>query len=108
MSYSPLVLFYPNHAPISHVSTRLKWSLSQTLSLYYPLAGRITDNFAISDFNEGVPFVETRVECTLHDFLGSVVDDQSLLLGSLNNFLPLPSISKALDTGPYVLLICLY
>ncbi|CAN0923383.1 Stemmadenine O-acetyltransferase [Linum grandiflorum] len=99
MSYSPLVLFYPNHAPISHVSTRLKWSLSQTLSLYYPLAGRITDNFAISDFNEGVPFVETRVECTLHDFLGSVVDDQSLLLGSLNNFLPLPSISKALDTA---------
>ncbi|CAN1251781.1 Stemmadenine O-acetyltransferase [Linum perenne] len=101
-SYSPLILFYPNNnkTPSSLLgSARLRWSLSQALSLYYPLSGRVRDNFTIHDFHEGVPFIENRVSCNLHSFLGGG-GHQTLMLGSLNNLLPLPPFCKAPDSGP--------
>ncbi|CAN1252823.1 Stemmadenine O-acetyltransferase [Linum perenne] len=103
--YSPLILFYPNTRGqhfaknnTSNVSIRLKSSLSEALSLYYPLAGRVRDNFAIHDFNKGVPFVETRVNCHMYDFLG----DQTSLLGSLNNLLPFKTFCMAPETSPQI------
>ncbi|CAN1252822.1 Stemmadenine O-acetyltransferase [Linum perenne] len=95
--YSPLILFYPKNNT-SNVSIRLKSSLSEALSLYYPLAGRVRDNFAIHDFNKGVPFVETRVNCHMYDFLG----DQTSLLGSLNNLLPFKTFCMAPETSPQI------
>ncbi|CAN1251263.1 Stemmadenine O-acetyltransferase [Linum perenne] len=95
--YSPLILFYPKHNT-SNVSIRLKSSLSEALSLYYPLVGRVRDNFAIHDFHKGVPFVETRVSCHMYDFLG----DQSSLLGSLNNLLPFKTFCMAPETCPQI------
>ncbi|CAN1171661.1 Stemmadenine O-acetyltransferase [Linum perenne] len=96
-SYSPLILFYQNNNQ-SNISKQLKWSLSETLSLYYPMSGRVRDNFVIHDFHEGVPFVETRVGCRLCDFLH---DQEYCDVGVLNNLLPLQTQQLVLDdTGP--------
>ncbi|CAN1252710.1 Minovincinine 19-hydroxy-O-acetyltransferase [Linum perenne] len=92
-SYSPLILFYQNNNQ-SNISKQLKWSLSETLSLYYPMSGRVRDNFVIHDFHEGVPFVETRVKCRLCDFLHSQECDH---VGILNNLLPLQTQQLVLD-----------
>ncbi|CAN1258836.1 Stemmadenine O-acetyltransferase [Linum perenne] len=106
-SYSPIILFYKNNGDkFSHISNKLKcnklkWSLSETLSDYYPLAGRVRDNFAIHDFHEGVPFLETRVKCHMSDFLhdqGSHNDRVELL----NNLLPLRAERLVPDTSPQV------
>ncbi|CAN0839239.1 Stemmadenine O-acetyltransferase, partial [Linum grandiflorum] len=80
----------------------LKWSLSETLSDYYPLAGRVRDNFAIHDFHEGVPFVEAQVECHLSDFLhdqGSRHDGVVLL----HNLFPLLADCLVPDASPQFL-----
>ncbi|KAK9725473.1 hypothetical protein RND81_05G146000 [Saponaria officinalis] len=48
--------------------TRLKSSLSKTLSRFYPLAGRIKQS-TIDCNDEGLPFIETNVNCSLSSFL---------------------------------------
>ncbi|KAL3845391.1 hypothetical protein ACJIZ3_002794 [Penstemon smallii] len=77
--FVPLVLYFP--APenasrnassdpfISQTIQILKQSLSSTLTRYYPLAGRIKDNFSIDCNDEGVPFVVTKFKGNLSDFL---------------------------------------
>ncbi|CAN1252695.1 Stemmadenine O-acetyltransferase [Linum perenne] len=106
-SYSPLILFYQNNGGqhfkhnISHVSNKLKLSLSETLSDYYPLSGRVRDNFDIHDFHEGVPFIETRINCHMSDFLrdqGSCNDRVELL----DNLLPLRVERLVPDSSPQV------
>ncbi|KAK6138529.1 hypothetical protein DH2020_027732 [Rehmannia glutinosa] len=73
--YVPLVFFYQadevkglttsNHVQISQ---RLKHSLSQTLTSFYPLAGRKTqDNFVVDCNDAGVEFIVARVRATLKD-----------------------------------------
>ncbi|EEF49593.1 conserved hypothetical protein [Ricinus communis] len=84
-TYSPLILFYPMndaHLRTTQVSTQLKWSLSKTLTPFYPLSGRVKDNFIISNFYEGVPYIEARVNGHLSDFL------QHPQMDLLNRFLP--------------------
>ncbi|CAL1404073.1 unnamed protein product [Linum trigynum] len=108
MSYSPLVLFYPNNNTMNNnarnsfknISNQLKCSLSETLSLYYPLAGRVRDNYAIHDFDEGVPFVETHVNGQLSDFL--ISSGNTSVLPKLNHFLPYRTFCRAPDTGPQI------
>ncbi|XP_071718287.1 limonoid 7-O-acetyltransferse-like [Rutidosis leptorrhynchoides] len=79
----PQILFFPNtdNVTLSDViklrSRLLKESLSKILVHYYPLAGQIIDDFHIECNDEGVYFVETRVDNTLDEFL-SRVDDQKL------------------------------
>ncbi|CAN0839197.1 (13S,14R)-1,13-dihydroxy-N-methylcanadine 13-O-acetyltransferase AT1 [Linum grandiflorum] len=70
-NYTPTILFYQNnnHSPFKNLASQLRRSLSETLSIYYPLAGRVRNNFDICDFHEGVLFLETRVKCKLSDFL---------------------------------------
>ncbi|XP_028779018.1 vinorine synthase-like [Neltuma alba] len=63
-----------NKFNINQASNLLKKSLSQVLSHYYPLAGRlITTNLVVDCNDEGVPYVETRVRC----HLSTVVDNPS-------------------------------
>ncbi|KDP30484.1 hypothetical protein JCGZ_16163 [Jatropha curcas] len=84
-TYSPLILFYPmnNISTALQTLTHLKESLSQTLNLYYPFSGRPTcDNLYINRFNEGVPFFEAKVNCSMSEFLKL---HQTELL---NSFLP--------------------
>ncbi|XP_074289254.1 stemmadenine O-acetyltransferase-like [Silene latifolia] len=72
--YSTMLLFYPNT-----IETRpggidivgLKSSLSETLSKFYLFAGRCNDDFTVSCNDQGIPFIETRVDCRLYDFLTS-------------------------------------
>ncbi|KAI9082248.1 hypothetical protein K1719_035708 [Acacia pycnantha] len=63
-----------NKFNINEASDLLKKSLSQVLTHYYPLAGRlIVKNLLLDCNDDGVPFVETRVRC----HLGYVIDNPS-------------------------------
>ncbi|KAK2979326.1 hypothetical protein RJ640_013290 [Escallonia rubra] len=83
--YIPLTLFYPTkigHLSPSQTLTGLKKSLAETLTRFYPLAGRIKDSIYIDCNDEGVLFSVARVNCKLSKFL------EEIDTGSLNKFLP--------------------
>ncbi|XP_022734807.1 vinorine synthase-like [Durio zibethinus] len=76
--YNPLVLFYPaicdTQANKIHTSDKLKHSISNALTYFYPLAGRIMENQLFVDCNdEGIPFLEARVKCQLSDVIKNPV-----------------------------------
>ncbi|WCJ44698.1 HXXXD-type acyl-transferase family protein [Euphorbia peplus] len=97
--YAPLVLFYPMEKDTSFdLSTRLnllKSSLSETLMDFYPLAGKIKDDFSVDCNDEGACFVETRVNCTLEEFLTK----PDLLL--ISSFLPCEFVSDESLVGTF-------
>ncbi|CAK9137305.1 unnamed protein product [Ilex paraguariensis] len=82
----PLVLFYPVDVDNKHSSAvrsnYLKKSLSETLTRFYPLAGRVIDNIYVDCNDEGVPYVEARVNCQLSEVIRNPIP------GELNKFLP--------------------
>ncbi|XP_027152601.1 vinorine synthase-like [Coffea eugenioides] len=87
--FMPLVLFYPsdqNHlitsTPGPGKLNQLKKSLSEALTRFYPLAGRLIDNTYVDCNDEGIPYVEARASCRLSDFLDNPIP------GELNKFLP--------------------
>lgn len=68
----PILLFYPNtekdHVAHQDRLERLKTSLSKTLTHFYPMAGRVSKDNQIIEFDdEGVEFCETRVDGFLSD-----------------------------------------
>jgi len=78
--YVPQILFYNNpihdnnplskNDPNQNILTSLKDSLSKSLSLFYPLAGRLTeDESSINCNDKGIPFIEARAKGTFHAFL---------------------------------------
>lgn len=71
--YVPMILFYSNPQQLASKTTiphLLKNSLSKALSKYYPFAGRLRSAGSYVDCNdEGVQFVEARIECTLSEVL---------------------------------------
>ncbi|XP_028793387.1 vinorine synthase-like [Neltuma alba] len=72
-----------NKFKINEASHVLKKSLSQVLTHFYPLAGRlITDKLLVDCNDEGVPYAETRVRCRLCD----VIDNPSP--ADVNKLLP--------------------
>ncbi|CAL8150447.1 unnamed protein product [Prunus armeniaca] len=72
--YVLLLLFYPSNNSDHHSSASaaertklLKWSLSETLSHFYPFAGTIQSNdVSISCNDHEATFFEARVNCTGH------------------------------------------
>ncbi|KAJ7961890.1 Vinorine synthase-like [Quillaja saponaria] len=80
--YNPMVYFFAPKLDSTEISTQLKESLSNILTHYYPFAGRIRDDKFIDCNDEGIPYVETRVNIKLNDFL----DDPAP--GELNKLLP--------------------
>ncbi|KAF9673384.1 hypothetical protein SADUNF_Sadunf10G0018500 [Salix dunnii] len=68
-TYNPLLLFYPADGDVKINNTektnQLKQSLSEVLSLYYPLSGRIKDNLFVECSDEGIPFFQAEVRCRL-------------------------------------------
>ncbi|KAI3925844.1 hypothetical protein MKW92_019325, partial [Papaver armeniacum] len=63
--YVPIVVFYPandghesNNNDECSKANMLKKSLSETLTRYYPLAGRIRDNILVECNDEGVDYIE--------------------------------------------------
>ncbi|XP_038688319.1 stemmadenine O-acetyltransferase-like [Tripterygium wilfordii] len=71
--YASNLLFYSaNEAASISISQRsqvLKQSLSRTLTLYYPFAGRNIDNFSIDCNDEGISYTVAKVSCKLSDYL---------------------------------------
>ncbi|XP_015876446.2 stemmadenine O-acetyltransferase [Ziziphus jujuba] len=66
---SKLYLYPENHIPIHQRLHKLKNSLSETLTRFYPLAGRIKDNISIECHDDGALYTEARVHGFLLDFL---------------------------------------
>ena len=68
--YVPIIFFYQNKEGNNNsISSGLKKSLSETLTHYYPLAGRIKDGATIECNDEGAYFIEALVESHLQEFL---------------------------------------
>ncbi|KAK2982972.1 hypothetical protein RJ640_019250 [Escallonia rubra] len=73
--YNPFVFFYSNSVSedlndvIIERSKRLKQSLSETLTRFYPFAGTVKDNLHIDCDDAGVYYVEARVKDNLSNFL---------------------------------------
>ncbi|XP_028117872.1 deacetylvindoline O-acetyltransferase-like [Camellia sinensis] len=93
--YLPFVYFYAsglNKATSVRRSEKLKKSLSETLSWFYPLAGRVKDNLFVDCNDAGVPFLEVQVESSLDHVVG-----QSNCNSQLNNLFPYPDFDDAGD-----------
>ncbi|KAH7865561.1 hypothetical protein Vadar_008273 [Vaccinium darrowii] len=74
--YVPLILYYSYDQSTStvkqaEVSSLLKRSLSDALTLYYPFAGRMTDESSVDCRDQGADFFEARVDTRLSEFLES-------------------------------------
>ncbi|GJW65268.1 vinorine synthase-like protein [Tanacetum coccineum] len=80
--YTPLILFIPNSdkASVNDVITKrskhLKESLSRILTQFYPIAGQVKDSFQIECNDNGVYYIEARVNDTLEDFLSNPEDEK--------------------------------
>ncbi|EOA25414.1 hypothetical protein CARUB_v10018746mg [Capsella rubella] len=105
--YTVAFLFYTNDELISpeHCSNKLKTSLSETLTKFYPLAGRI-NGVTIDCNDEGAIFVDARVNnCPLSNFLGSPD------FKAIQQLLPLEVIdnpNEAANTWPILLVKATY
>ncbi|PRQ45238.1 putative salutaridinol 7-O-acetyltransferase [Rosa chinensis] len=82
--YPSIIFFYssPTSDPASTVSESLHASLSKSLVLFYPLAGRLKTAASVHCNDEGAHFLEARVNCQLSDLLK--VPEHKLL----NNLIP--------------------
>jgi shikimate O-hydroxycinnamoyltransferase len=105
--YIPVILFYPINQSISHhivdiVSQRsqlLKQSLSETLTRFYPLAGKVKDDLSIDCNDEGVLYLEAYANCHLSDCLNQPN------LASLQQLFPQPMTFTDPVAGDYVAMI---
>ncbi|XP_058746030.1 stemmadenine O-acetyltransferase-like [Vicia villosa] len=71
-TYFPLILFYRKTSDMqefSNVSTKLKDSLSKTLTIFYPLCGRRNDIFSIDCNDEGAIYMEASINMEMEEFL---------------------------------------
>uniref|UniRef100_A0A164Z4N0 Uncharacterized protein n=1 Tax=Daucus carota subsp. sativus TaxID=79200 RepID=A0A164Z4N0_DAUCS len=59
-------------------SKLLKQSLLETLTRFYPFAGKVRDDFYIDCNDEGVHYIVTRVNVSLLDFLGQSPGDEMI------------------------------
>ncbi|KAK8655519.1 hypothetical protein V6N13_108094 [Hibiscus sabdariffa] len=101
--YIPLIFWYTGNAAADEnsleaeeISHRLKKSLSETLTRFYPFAGRI--NGCLVDCNDdGVDYIEARVNCVLRDILNPPDGE------FLREFLPIQWESNEAGTGRLLL-----
>lgn len=75
--YVPVILFYASSPVVDEKNTNLLknslcQTLSQTLSHMYPLAGRIKDVFSIDCKDQGVEFVESRVDNSVSSVINNL------------------------------------
>ncbi|ONI12058.1 hypothetical protein PRUPE_4G141500 [Prunus persica] len=110
--YIPLLLFYPNnssddddevnkidhHSLVAEKSKLLKASLSETLTHFYPFAGKFQYNVSISCNDHGTAFSEAQVNCPIL----KILDKPDF--GILRKLLPTDIASTQADTG-YLLLV---
>ncbi|XP_060171592.1 stemmadenine O-acetyltransferase-like [Lycium barbarum] len=67
----PLILFYKKSETITQpqICNHLKTSLSQTLTQFYPLAGRMKSHYSIDCNDEGAYYQESQVDTSLLDII---------------------------------------
>ncbi|KAJ4912318.1 BAHD acyltransferase [Raphanus sativus] len=101
--YVATTFFYKSIAGESPeiMSRRLKTSLSETLSRFYPLAGR-QEGLSICCNDEGVIFTEARTDLLLSDFL------RNLSTNSLAAFLPEIEQGESAGTRPLLRVKVIY
>ncbi|XP_057507634.1 stemmadenine O-acetyltransferase-like [Actinidia eriantha] len=84
--FMPIILFYPNNPDLyldnAQKSAHLKNSLSECLTKFYPLAGRVVDNRFVDCSDVGVPYVEARAHCQLSEVVANPIPKE------FNKFLP--------------------
>ncbi|KAI5332702.1 hypothetical protein L3X38_022831 [Prunus dulcis] len=109
--YIPLLLFYPNnssddddevnkidhHSLVAEKSKLLKALLSETLTHFYPFAGKFQYNVSISCNDHGTAFSEAQVNCPI----SQILDKPNF--GILRKLLPTIASTQA-DIG-YLLLV---
>ncbi|KAM7477516.1 hypothetical protein LguiA_025729 [Lonicera macranthoides] len=71
--YIQFISFYvPNQNFKKQISIQhLKQSLSQTLTIFYPFAGRVKDNLTVDCNDNGVLFTTAHVSCKIRDLLAN-------------------------------------
>ncbi|KAI3949197.1 hypothetical protein MKW92_016029 [Papaver armeniacum] len=74
--YNPVVIFFPannGHEPhnndYSSKTKILKKSLSETLTRFYPMAGRLKDNISIECNDEDIDYIEAKVNDVMSEFM---------------------------------------
>lgn len=80
-NYVPFISFYSKNSNQTYDQTSqiLKTSLSQVLTLYYPLAGRYKDQVSIDCNDKGVTLIITRIKQRLYDeFLKKIPNHEAL------------------------------
>lgn len=97
-TYEPLLLFYSSNSDTGFHFC-LKKSLSDTLTRFFPLAGRLKDNITVDCSDYGVVYLEARVDCLLSDFLQQPNAD------TLKEFLPVEDESIDAAGGEALLLV---
>ena len=75
-AHVPMILFYRpincdsnNMNLVNERLERLKQSLSETLTSFYPFAGKIKDGLYIDYNDSGIQYVEAKVSCSLSEIL---------------------------------------
>ncbi|XP_042032147.1 vinorine synthase-like [Salvia splendens] len=68
--YIPFIFLYENNQSASQqeISKRLRQSLSETLTIFYPIAGTLVQNLHVDCDDTGAEFVEARVHAPLSHF----------------------------------------
>lgn len=75
----PIIYFY-NSSNIDNIREQLVKSLSETLTKFYPLAGRfVHDGFYVDCNDEGVLYVEAEVNIPLNEFIGQAKKNIQLI-----------------------------
>ncbi|KAH7866411.1 hypothetical protein Vadar_020140 [Vaccinium darrowii] len=74
--YMPVILYYSHdecngNIKQAEIAALLKRSLSDTLSLYYPFAGRMMGESSINCDDQGIDFLEARVDASLSEIMES-------------------------------------
>ncbi|KAK2991043.1 hypothetical protein RJ640_019364 [Escallonia rubra] len=106
--YIPFVFFYPNNetnalTDVFHQrSQHLKQSLSETLTRFYPIAGRIEHDLHVECNDEGVLYVQARVNEQLSNFLSKPNNQH------IHKLLPYDLSSTDSILEPYVAMVSLF
>ncbi|KAL4588412.1 hypothetical protein LXL04_001300 [Taraxacum kok-saghyz] len=106
-SYVPFVFFYQNNdnsninndKTVFERSKLMKKSLSETLTRFYPMAGKFIDDSHIDCNDEGAYYIETQVAGTLSSYL------KKPDYRSLQELLPMPPNLKEPMRGYYLVMI---
>ncbi|CAA0807352.1 HXXXD-type acyl-transferase family protein [Striga hermonthica] len=113
--YFPLIFFYrapdrviPINGPFaqpddhSRMSRHLKQSLSRALVSFFPLPGRILDDFTVKCNDTGVEFIDARAHSKLVE---DIVRDPNDGVEELKAYLPVDPTIGGLDNGSALLLV---